>query len=95
MTKDTIVAALVAEGLAPTQDSVSIPEEREAAFLVAAPGDVLHVNKVIRVELRDKAISLHTVKNEHFWFSYDLILGLQLQAAKPAKDRVAVAGFSK
>lgn len=95
MTKDTIVAALVAEGLSANQDSVAIPEEREAAFLVAAPGDVLPVNKVVRVDLRDKAISLHTVKNEHFWFSYDLILGLQILAAKPGKDRVAVAGFSK
>jgi len=93
MTKETIVAALVAEGLTVTQDSLAIPEDREAAFLVAAPGDVLPVSKVVRVELRDKAICLHTVKSEHFWFSYDGILGLQILAPKPAKDRVA--GFSK
>ena len=93
MTKDTIAAALSAEGLTPTQDTFTIPEEREAIFLVAAPGDVLPVNKVTRVELRDKVLCLHTVRNEHFWFTYDLILGLRVLAAKPGKDRVA--GFAK
>jgi hypothetical protein len=93
MTKDTISAALSAEGLAPSQDTFTLPEEREAIFLVAAPGDVLPVNKVTRVELRDKVLCLHTVRNEHFWFTYDLILGLRVLAAKPGKDRVA--GFAK
>jgi hypothetical protein len=51
------------------------------------------VNKVIRVELRDKVLSLQTVKNEHFWFTYDLVLGLRVMAAKPGKERVA--GFAK
>jgi hypothetical protein len=93
MTKDTIIAALSAEGLQANQDSFTIPEEREAVFLVAAPGDVMPVNKVIRVELRDKVLSLQTVKDEHFWFTYDLVLGLRLIAAKPGKERVA--GFAK
>ena len=93
MTKDTISAALSAEGLAPSQDTFTLPEEREAIFLVAAPGDVLPVNKVTRVELRDKVLCLHTVRNEHFWFTYDLVLGLRLIAAKPGKERVA--GFAK
>ena len=93
MTKDTIAAALSSEGLQASQDTFSIPEEREAVFLVAAPGDVMPVNKVIRVELRDKVLSLQTVKDEHFWFTYDLVLGLRLIAAKPGKERVA--GFAK
>jgi len=93
MTKDTIIAALSAEGLQANQDSFTIPEEREAVFLVAAPGDVMPVNKVIRVELRDKVLSLQTVKDEHFWFTYDLVLGLRLIAAKPGTERVA--GFAK
>lgn len=93
MTKDTISAALAAEGLTPSQDTFTLPEEREAIFLVAAPGDVLPVNKVVRVELRDKALCLHTVKDEHFWFTYDLVLGLRVLAAKPGKERVA--GFAK
>jgi hypothetical protein len=93
MTKDTIVAALVAEGLTADQDTFAIPEDREAVFLVAAPGDVLPVNRVIRVELRDKVLCLHSIKNEHFWLTYDLILGLQILASKPGKDRTA--GFAK
>lgn len=93
MTKDTISAALSAEGLTPSQDTFTLPEEREAIFLVAAPGDVMPVNKVVRVELRDKVLCLHTVKNEHFWFTYDLILGLRVLAAKLGKERLA--GFAK
>jgi hypothetical protein len=93
MTKDTIIAALSAEGLAASQDTFTLAEEREAIFLVAAPGDVMPVNKVVRVELRDKALCLHTVKDEHFWFTYDLVLGLRVLAAKPGKERVA--GFAK
>jgi hypothetical protein len=93
MTKDTIAAALSAEGLQVNQDAFTIPEEREAIFLVAAPGDVMQMNKIIRVELREKVLSLQTVKDEHFWFTYDLVLGLRLLAAQPGKDRVA--GFAK
>jgi hypothetical protein len=93
MTKDTIIAALVAEGLSANQDTFTIPEDRETIVLVAAPGDMMPVNKVIRVELREKLLCLHTVKDEHFWFTYDLILGLRMIAAKPGKERVA--GFSK
>ena len=93
MTKDTIAAALSAEGLQANQDSFTIPEEREAVFLVAAPGDVMQLNKIIRVELRDKVLSLQTIKDEHFWFTYDLVLGLRLLAAQLGKDRVA--GFAK
>jgi hypothetical protein len=93
MTKDTIIAALSAEGLQASQDTFTIPEEREAIFLVAAPGDVMPVNKVTRVELRDKVLCLHTVKDEHFWFTYDLILGLRVLAAKLGKERLA--GFAK
>ena len=93
MTKDTIVAALSAEGLQANQDTFTIPEEREAVFLVAAPGDVMQLNKIIRVELRDKVLSLQTIKDEHFWFTYDLVLGLRLLAAQLGKDRVA--GFAK
>jgi len=93
MTKDTIVAALLAEGLAASQDTFTIPEDREAVFLVAAPGDVMPVNKVVRVELREKALSLHTVRDEHFWFTYDLVLGLHMLASKSGKDRVT--GFAK
>ena len=93
MTKDTIAAALSAEGLQASQDIFTILEEREAVFLVAAPGYVLPLNKVIRVELRDKVLCLHTAKDEHFWFTYDLVLGLRLLAARPGKERVA--GFAK
>jgi hypothetical protein len=95
MTKETIAQLLEAEGLSAANASqgYGIPENREATCLIAAPGDVLTVDRLLRVELRDKYIVLENSKRERYLFSYEVVLGLRLVAAPAARERVA--GFSR
>ena len=93
MTKETLLYALGAEGLQATSDVVSIPDERDASFIVAGPGETIQVGKVIKIELRDSALCLETTKAERFWFTYDLLLGMRIRAAQDTKDHGA--GFAR
>ncbi len=93
MTKETLLFTLEAERLKSANDVVSIPEDRDATFLVAAQGETLQVGRVVKVEARDGAICLETAKGERYWFTYDLLLGVRFQSAKNAKERSA--GFGK
>ena len=95
MTKETLVQALQAEGLKVANDSVSIPEARDATFMVAGPGETVQVAKVTKVELRESAICFETAKSERYWFTYDLVLGLRIRGAEAAKERKERAGFSR
>jgi hypothetical protein len=94
MTREIITAALEAEGLKTSSQGFSIPEDREAACLVSAPGEVLSVSKIVVADLRDKYIYLQTSKDERFFFAYEDVLGLRLLGSKStAKERSA--GFSR
>jgi hypothetical protein len=93
MTKDTLLFALGAERLANAGDSIAVPEERDATFIVAASGETIQIGKVVRIEPRDAALCLETSKGERFWLAYDLVLGLQLRSAKTANDHAA--GFAR
>jgi hypothetical protein len=93
MTKETLLYALGAEGLKVASDSVAIPDDRDASFLVSGPGETIQVGKVIKIELRDSALCLETTKSERFWFTYDLLLGMRIRAAQDTKDHGA--GFSR
>jgi hypothetical protein len=93
MTREIIAAALESEGLKPAGQSFSIPEDREAACLVSAPGDVLSVSKVVVADLREKYLYLKTSKDEHYFFAYEDVLGLRLVGKSSAKERSA--GFSR
>jgi hypothetical protein len=93
MTKETLLYALGAEGLKVGSDAVSIPDDRDASFLVSGPGETIQVGKVIKIELRDGALCLQTTKGERFWFTYDLVLGLRVRAAQDTKEHGA--GFSR
>ena len=95
MTKETLVQVLQAEGLKVANDGVSIPEPRDASFMVAGPGETVQVAKVTRVELRETAICFETAKSERYWFSYDLVLGLRVRGAEASKERKERAGFSR
>ncbi len=92
MTKDTIVLACEAEGLKGSADGLAVPEERDATFLVGAPGEILTVGKVVKIELRDQYICLQTAKQERFFFTYDVIVGLRFTPPKPNKDQL---GFGR
>jgi len=94
MTKDTLLFALDAEHLKiASGESITVPEERDATFIVGGPGETIQIAKVVRIELRESALCLETAKGERFWFTYDLLLGLQLRSAKTARD--SSAGFSR
>jgi hypothetical protein len=93
MTREIISLALEAEGFKGPSQSYAIPEEREATFLISAPGDVFSVARITKADLREKFVFLQTAKNEHFYFAYEDVLGLRLVAAATARDRAA--GFSR
>ena len=86
MTKDTLLFALGTERLEKVGDSITVPEERDATFIVAGSGETIQVGKVVRIELRDSVLCLETAKGERFWLTYDLVLGLQLRSAKTTAD---------
>lgn len=89
MTKDTLLLALEAERLKAAGETITVPEEREATFIVGGHGDTIQIGKVVRIEARDSALCLETGKGERFWFTYDLVLGVQLRSAKSAKEQGA------
>ena len=86
MTKETLLQTLEAERLKTSGESVAISEERDATFMIASPGEPFQVSKVVKVETRDTVLCLETAKGERFWFTYDLLLGLRIRAAKAAKE---------
>jgi hypothetical protein len=93
MTKETLLAALEVERLKPGNDGIAIPEDRDATFLVSAPGETIQVGRVVRIETRETSLCLETSRGERFWFTYDLVLGLRLRNAKAAKE--PAAGFGR
>lgn len=92
MTRESIASALDSEGLTAGNQGYTIPDNREAACLVGTPGEIFSVDRLIRVDLRDKHILLENAKRERFFFAYEDILGLRLLAAA-TRDRVT--GFGR
>ena len=93
MTKETLLSTLEAERLKPGTDGINVPEDRDATFMVAAPGETIQVGKVVRIEPRDTSLCLETVKGERYWFTYDLVLGVRFRSAKLAKE--PTTGFAR
>ena len=94
MTKDCIALVLEGEGLGASKEGrFSIPENREAICLIEAPGDVVPVERLVAVELREKFVVLQNAKHERFFFAYESVLGLRLLASSTARERVA--GFGR
>jgi hypothetical protein len=92
MTKETLLVTLEAERLKPGNDGIAVPEDRDATFLVSAPGETIQVGRVVRVELRDTSLCLETSKGERYWFTYDLVLGVRLRNAKLSKENTTGFG---
>ena len=93
MTKETLVSVLEAERLKPGNDVIAVPEDRDATFMVASPGETIQVSKVVKIEARDTSLCLENNKGERYWFTYDLVLGVRFRSAKLAKDQTA--GFGR
>jgi hypothetical protein len=93
MTKETLLLTLEAEKLKVGGESISVPEEREATFMIAGPSETIQVSKVVKIESRESVLGLETAKGERYWFTYDLVLGVCFRLAKTAKEHTA--GFSR
>jgi hypothetical protein len=93
MTREIIVAILEGEGVEGRAGAYKLGEEREATCFISTPGDLLAIARVVRIELKDRHLTLANAKDERFAFAYDDVLGFKLSAAAQAKERSA--GFSR
>jgi hypothetical protein len=93
MTREILAQALESEGLQSGNQGYAVPENREATVFVATPGDVFPVERVARIELREKILMVENAKHERFYFGYDVVLGLRMLAAAAARERPA--GFGR
>jgi hypothetical protein len=93
MTREILALALESEGLQAGNQGYAVPENREATFFVASPGDVFPIERVSRVELREKLLLLENAKRERFYFAYEAVLGVRLLASAAARERAA--GFGR
>jgi hypothetical protein len=93
MTREIILSILESEGADAKGGALAFREDREASAFVAAPGEVLNVARVVRVELKDKFVAFQTAKDERFAFPYEAVLGFKFAAATAHKDRSA--GFGR
>ena len=91
MTREIITQILEAEGAKASGSVFTIREDREATCFVSAPGDLLQIPRIVKLDLRDKFLALQTAKEERFLFAYEDVLGFRL-AAQTVKERAT--GFS-
>jgi hypothetical protein len=91
MTRDIIVQILESEGAKGGANGFVIREDREATCFVSAPGELLSIPRIVKVELKEKFLSLQNHKEERFLFYYEDVLGFKV-AAQSNKERAA--GFS-
>jgi len=92
MTRESLAAALETEGLSKTNKGYQVPPKREAVCLVGAPGEVVTIERLSRIDLQDKYILLENQKRERFFFAYEDVLGLRLTAEGPGER---MAGFGR
>jgi hypothetical protein len=93
MTREIIVSILESEGAETKGSVLSFREDREVTCFVSSPGELLNVARIVRVDLKDKFVSLQTAKDEHYVFAYEDILGFKVGTSTVMKDRSA--GFSR
>jgi|SRR5688572_15102973 hypothetical protein len=92
MTREIITNILEGEGAEGRGGSFKIREEREATCFISAPGELMGIARVVRVELKEHYVSLATAKDERYAFAYEDVLGFKLAAPAQGKERSA-AGF--
>jgi hypothetical protein len=93
MTREIILSILEGEGAESKGGALTLREDREVTAFVAGSGEVLNVARVVRIELKEKFVTLQTSKEERFAFAYDQILGFKFATAAATKDRSA--GFGR
>lgn len=93
MTRETITAVLESEGFKGGAKGYAIPEDRDGVCFVSAPGEVMQVGRLVKVEPHPHHVALETTKGERFFFAYEDVLGIRVSTAAAAKERGA--GFSR
>jgi hypothetical protein len=91
MTRDIIVQILESEGAKGGANGFAFREDRDATCFVSAPGDLLQIPRVVKIDLKEKFVALQTAKDERFLFAYEDVLGFKLTPAA-TKDRTAGFG---
>ena len=84
MTKETILAALEAEGV---KAGAAIPESREATFFIGNASELMPVGKIVKVEVLPNALRLVSARDERSYFPYESVLGLRILGEGAAKER--------
>lgn len=87
MTREMIASVLETEGLKAggKTGGYTIPEEREAVCFVGAPGEVVQVGRLAKIETHANMLALETSKGERFYCAYDHVVGLRFAVA--SKER--------
>jgi hypothetical protein len=91
MTREIIMQILESEGAKGGANGFSIRDDREATCFVSAPGELMQIQRLVKIDLKEKFVSLQTNKDERYLFAYEDVLGFKITAAS-AKERSA--GFS-
>ena len=92
MTREILAQALAAEGIENANHGYTVPDNREVTVFIAAAGDVMPVERIARIDLKDKVLLLENVKHERYYFSYEDVLGVRLLSAASGRER---AGFGR
>ena len=93
MTREMIVAIWETEGAKLSGHAVNIREEREATCFIQTNGEVMSINRITKLDLRDGFLALQTSKDERYIFAFDDVLGFKL--ATPSVPRERPAGFNR
>ena len=91
MTREIIMQILESEGAKGGTNGFSIRDDREATCFVSAPGELLQIPRLVKIDLKEKFVSLQTNKDERFLFAYEDVLGFKIAAARTGERS---AGFS-
>ena len=91
MTRDIIVQILESEGAKGGANGFVLREDREATCFVSAPGDLFSIPRVVKIDLKEKFLSLQTARDERFLFAYEDVLGFKVTGTA-TKDRTAGFG---
>ena len=85
MTREIIVSILEGEGAEGKNGSFKIGEDREATCFISAPGELMAIARVVRVELKELHVALTTAKDERFAFAYQDVLGSSSRRPRSTK----------
>lgn len=76
-----LAQVLESEGFKANKDGYVIPESRQMSCFVSTSGEVLPVDRIVKVDLQASFVRLETVKEEHLYFAFEDVLGVRVLSA--------------